>query len=506
MQKDAVKLLSSLKKTPKKSKKPKGPVVSKKKSVTFRKTHMEEEEVVEEEEESEIEVSPLYKVSLITIAYVNDVDFFNYTYLLDLNSPECLTWAQFNTNITDAEEFLQVVRHNGNKSLTIKAFYTTVGPQPIKALVAQGPRGPAKVGRPKKKSAEPIVSRPYDQTSEDEAKQAFLNNPRLLTAPRQPRDGRGNSTTDDLIRSLNRQKEAEAGGIIALNRQLADQYVCSSESCPNYRKSCFKATPDSPHIFITRPDREMWAKQVYHSLATNIYPPHELREIWKDRRLEERAFKATKAQKDEEKARAKVEKERETTALSASMAQPIMQASLTQPLSYKSRYEEEELPQRRGGSKGTSFLDMTSVRNSSPLRDDIAINTQLEAFGAYLAVHLPPNRQARAPAVVATFMAKEYSLDDLRTLTPSDEVPAGLLQEIKKLISPFNRGFKQILAESAAKARVEADLLLGLQKSQATEEIEGGIDSEEDLNDIREDSMLKGCINSQDKFDNKEDE
>ncbi|KAH9225030.1 hypothetical protein DL95DRAFT_400322 [Leptodontidium sp. 2 PMI_412] len=483
MQKDAAKLLSSLKKTPKKSKKPKGPVVSKKKSVTFRKTHIEEEEVVEEEEESEIEVSPPYKVSLITIAYINDVDFFNYTYLLDLNSPECLTWAQFNTNITDAVDTyiqmesphrglrapllfcfwyraqrnpirynIKVVRHNGNKSLTIKAFYTTVGPQPVKALVAQGPGGPAKVGRPKKKSAEPIVSRPYNQTSEDEAKQAFLNNLRLLTAPRQPGDGRGNSTTDDLIRSLNRQKEAKAGGIIALNRQLADQHVCSSESCPNYRKSCFKATPDSPHIFITRPDREMWAKQ------------------------------------DKEKARAKVEKERETAALLAFIAQPIimppfMMGAMMPPspwamlapwgppvpssqptplpvssrssshrrhrdsdpspapkrhkshssrpprdhLVIESRYEEEELPQRRGGSRGTGFLDMTSVRNSSPLRDDIAINTQLEAFGAYLAVHLPPNRQARAPAVVVTFIAKEYSLDDLRTLTPSDEVPASLL-------------------------------------------------------------------------------
>ena len=101
---------------------------------------------------------------------------------------------------------------------------------------------------------------------------------------------------------------------------------------------------------------------------------------------------------------------------------------------------------------------------SSPLRSDVSITQQLDDFHAWLKGRLPQNRLARLDDIFVQFHQDEATIEDIRMMSAQDardkNIPKNTLDEIKKLISPFNSFYKpQIIRREQEK---HAAALLGL--------------------------------------------
>jgi hypothetical protein len=115
---------------------------------------------------------------------------------------------------------------------------------------------------------------------------------------------------------------------------------------------------------------------------------------------------------------------------------------------FKSKRDEEPLlPPLSKNNDETSF-NMASLRASSPLRSDIPIDAQLDAFHLWLKTHLPQNRQARLGIIFAKFAADETAVDDIRYISSDEVIPKTTLAEIKKQVSPFIALYKKEVGQA----------------------------------------------------------
>lgn len=109
--------------------------------------------------------------------------------------------------------------------------------------------------------------------------------------------------------------------------------------------------------------------------------------------------------------------------------------------------EELTLPQIRIKDNGNNF-NMSALRASSPLRSDVAITAQLDAFHQWLKRYLPQNRQGRLTDIFARLEEDETTVEQIRTLLPDKDIPKSILGEIKKQVSSFCAWYKKELDQA----------------------------------------------------------
>jgi hypothetical protein len=115
---------------------------------------------------------------------------------------------------------------------------------------------------------------------------------------------------------------------------------------------------------------------------------------------------------------------------------------------FKSKKDEEPLLPSASKNNDETGFNMASLRASSPLRNDIPIDAQLDAFHVWLKKHLPLNRQARLGAIFAKFAADETAVDDIRHISSDEVIPKTTLAEIKKQVSPFITLYKKEVGQA----------------------------------------------------------
>jgi hypothetical protein len=118
---------------------------------------------------------------------------------------------------------------------------------------------------------------------------------------------------------------------------------------------------------------------------------------------------------------------------------------------FKSKRDEEPLlppVSKRTVDNNETGFNMASLRASSPLRSDIPIDVQLDAFHVWLKKHLPQNRQARLGAIFTKFAADKTGIDDIRHISSDEVIPKTTLAEIKKQVSPFIALYKKEVGQA----------------------------------------------------------
>jgi hypothetical protein len=115
---------------------------------------------------------------------------------------------------------------------------------------------------------------------------------------------------------------------------------------------------------------------------------------------------------------------------------------------FKSKGDEEPLLLPASKNNDETGFNMASLRASSPLRSDIPIDAQLDAFHGWLKKHLPQNRQARLGIIFAKFAADETAVDDIRYISSDEVILKTTLAEIKKQVSPFIALYKREVGQA----------------------------------------------------------